>query len=288
MREIILTNQTKEGIPLQAVFDPKQGMNLVRYRWGDCEIIDQSTSPLFLERFAGLGSLIGPHFHHRNLQDIPPVPFENLFPHIAKVKAKGVIEPFSHGIARYAPWQYKATQTTISARLSSTDLWHGIILSSLEGFDFEMYFDVQLLPEGLVLELGVESDRPSVVGLHYYYSLQDGPAHVAAKVQKHYRQGNQWRAIPNAWLQNGMLLFDASLTADYGFQPQMEEARIALQTAKYILEVSYQADTDDHSFQLYRPEGASYICIEPLSSKNPQKPNRKSAKLLIRLEVQSL
>ena len=38
----------------------------------DIEVIDQKTEPLYVERMAGLGALIGPHFHHRQKISHPP------------------------------------------------------------------------------------------------------------------------------------------------------------------------------------------------------------------------
>src|SRR5687767_2858709 len=93
---ILLRQESQDGEPLEARFAPLRGMNLLSYKKGEIEAIDQSTRPLFEERSAGLGAFIGPHFHHRTL--IPPVPDESLFPHIAILKARGVQEPFSHGI----------------------------------------------------------------------------------------------------------------------------------------------------------------------------------------------
>jgi hypothetical protein len=100
MEQIILANKTSTGQNLQAIFLPEKGMNLISYKKDETEVIDQSTRNLFEERFAGLGALIGPHFHHRKTEVIPPIKDESLFPHIARLKAKGIQEPFSHGIDR--------------------------------------------------------------------------------------------------------------------------------------------------------------------------------------------
>lgn len=156
---ITLKNQALDGQLLQASFLPLKGMNLVSLKKGDLEIIDQSTINLFEERFAGLGALIGPHFHHRENQQIPLVPFEELFPHIARVKLKGGNEPFSHGIARYAPWNYSSTETTLHAKISGDDTWNGVLLSTLEGFNFEMYMDIELTSQGLTIELSVNAKK---------------------------------------------------------------------------------------------------------------------------------
>ena len=91
MKRITLTNIAPKGELLQATYLPEKGMNLISYKMGDIEVIDQSTYPLFEERFAGLGALIGPHFHHSKA---PPLDFDlSLFPHIKQVMAKGEKEP---------------------------------------------------------------------------------------------------------------------------------------------------------------------------------------------------
>src|SRR5690349_11544962 len=113
MEPIILENTTHDGSPLQATFLPDKGMNLVSYKKGGVEVIDPSTKSLFEERYAGLGALIGPHFHRRRTDALPKIPDESLFPHIARVKAKGVHDPFSHGIARYAPWKAEKKNNTV-------------------------------------------------------------------------------------------------------------------------------------------------------------------------------
>jgi hypothetical protein len=180
---IILRNQSSSGMPLEAIFLPGQGMNLSSYKLGDIEVIDQSTRALFDERFAGLGALIGPHFHHRKV--IPPVKDESLFPHIARIKAKGIVEPFSHGIARYAPWVAEATEKKVTAKISGKDTWNGVPLADLEGQNFIMNLTAELTPKGLSIQLSVVSDTDSIVGLHYYYRLTNGRGKVISQIQNY-------------------------------------------------------------------------------------------------------
>ena len=107
-----------------------------------------------------MGALIGPHFHHRNPHAIPPVKNEPLFPHIAKIRARGGVEPFSHGIGRYAPWIVESTsQDGITATLSGEQEWNGVKLKELEGQNFKMGYSAKMLPEGLAIHLSVTSDR---------------------------------------------------------------------------------------------------------------------------------
>jgi len=116
---------------------------MISFKKGGLEIIDQSTQDQFKERFAGLGALIAPHFHRRRPESIPPIKDENLFPHIARVKAHGTQDPFSHGIGRYAPWKAEFTPTKVTAVLTGKDTWNGVPLSALEGQNFKMNFTAE-------------------------------------------------------------------------------------------------------------------------------------------------
>lgn len=277
-----------ENRSVQIIFAPAKGMNLMRFQVEGVDVIDQNTLPLFEERFAGLGSLIGPHFHHRPANQIPSVPSEALFPHIARLKAKGVMEPFSHGIARYAPWKVQVSETSIFAKLSGEDLWNGISLSTLEGFSFHMELTASLLDKGLSLDFSVESEKPSLVGLHYYYTLPLEGGKIKACVENQYHEQGEWKLIPSSFLdKEGNLFFDAMQEVDVGFIPKKKKDgfEIFYENAKFVLRISFQVEGGDASWQLYRPKGASYICIEPLTAKDPKYPISKKSRLQVKIEV---
>ncbi len=287
MDQVILQNAN-----VQAEFSPSQGMNLRRLSIGNIELIDPNTQPLFAERFAGLGSLIGPHFHHRKTDQIPFVPSESLFPHISRIRAKGIVEPFSHGIARYAPWNAQANQNSIQATLSGKDTWQGISLASLEGFSFEMRLVASLLANGLSLDFSVTSEKPSVIGLHYYYTLPVSGGKIRAFVENQYQVQNEWKPIPSAFLDTeGLLFFDATQECDFGFVPKRGEEGffdILYENAQFVLRIRFLTKEKEASWQLYRPPNASYICIEPLSARNPQSPTLKQSQLRVDIEVLSI
>ena len=193
MKQISLKNRTPSGSPLEAIYLPEMGMNMISFKRGDIEVIDQSTWNLFDERFAGLGPLIGPHFHHRKPEIIKPIPDESLFPHIARLRAKGIQEPFSHGIARYASWKTEFTETSIRAVITGKDTWNGIALSQLEGQEFRMTLHVDLTPSGLKIHLAVASDTDSLVGIHYYYRLPQGRGKIKSFVQATTSKKENWK-----------------------------------------------------------------------------------------------
>ncbi len=257
MENIILKSEE-----VLAVFSPEHGMNLMQLQVEKKELIAQSTKPLFEERFAGLGSLIGPHFHHRPKEKIMKVPSEELFPHIARVKAKGILEPFSHGIARYAPWKAQVSQNSVTATLRSSDLWNGVSLAQLEGFSFQMNLVASLLTRGIFLDYSVDSETSSVI---------------------------RWKPVPDTFLGgDGGLYFDVTQEVDYGFIPRKGAEglfEIFYENELFTLKISFKTGGEEVSWQLFRPKGGDYICIEPLSARNPRDPISKKSRLQVNIEV---
>jgi hypothetical protein len=289
MAAIVLEGQTKQGERLQATFLPDKGMNLVSLKKGDLEVIDQSTHHLFEERYAGLGALIGPHFHRRKPETVPKVKDETLFPHIARVKAKGIQDPFSHGIARYTPWKAEATKQSVKAQLTGKDTWNGVPLSALEGQNFNMTLEAHLKEEGLFLALSIVSDTASLVGIHYYYALPQGKGRVISHVQNQVIIAGELKPIPSNWQFDSQqrLIFDLQEEADFTFRPYPDllKGDILLETDEYQLRTRYYCNCAENCWQLYHPQGASFVCIEPISSQDPRHPNLTVSSLSIHLEI---
>lgn len=264
-------------------------MTLISYKRGDVEIIDQSTQASFEERSAGLGVLIGPHFHRKRKEIVPKIANEELFPHIARVKAKGIADPFSHGIGRYAPWKTESTATDVIATLSGKDEWNGVPLAALEGQNFTMKYQATLKPEGLSIKMSVVSDADSIIGIHYYYALPDGKGRVIAQVQNKMIDHNEIRPIPSDWNydEQRKLVFDLDKDADFTFRPfpNSRKGEILLETKAYHLTTHYSCLCDENSWQLYHPAGASFVCIEPVSSQDPRHPNLTVSSLEILLTI---
>lgn len=266
-------------------------MNLISFKKEDIQIIDQSTLPLFEERFAGLGPLIGPHFYTRPPNTIPKIPDESLFPHIARVKAKGKPDPFSHGVARYAPWKAEADETKVKAILTGKDLWNTVPLSLLEGQNFTMTLNAELKENGLHLNLSIVSDTDSLVGIHYYYALPNGQGKVTCAVQDQYRDPKrELKPIPEDWNYDKQHLLTIDLSTqetDFTFRPYPNplESTIQLETPTYTLRTHYRCDCEENCWQLYHPAGASFACIEPISSQDPLHPNLSVSSLNIHLEI---
>lgn len=288
--KVVLKQRSIDGQELEATFLPEKGMNMISYKKGGIEIIDPSTQPMFEERFAGLGAFIGPHFHRRNPAILPLIEDEGRFPHIARVKAKGIQDPFSHGIGRYAPWQFQVSDGTLNATLSGKDEWNGIPLAKLEGQNFKLCYVAALKPRGLQIKLSVVSDTDSILGLHFYYLLPQGKGKVVSDIQESYLENGEAKPIPDHWKVDDQkrLHFDLREEADYTFHPFVDHCSgsIILETSLYRLHTRYRAPCEENGWQLYHPKDASFVCIEPLSAFNPKKPCLTASMLEIDLEIE--
>lgn len=265
MEKITLTCPLDDGSSYQAIFAPSSGMNLISFKRGDVEVIDPTTKEAFEERFSGLGPLIGPHFHRRKPELVPKVPDESLFPHIARCNAKGILDPFSHGVARYCPWKTEVKGNQILANISGKDLWNDVPLSTIEGQNFVMKMKAALSKTGLSIDLSVVSDTDSVVGIHYYYRLPNGKGSIKS---------------------HGLNLeLKESIDTTFLSSPNPLNGNILLETEEYFLQTHYQCLCEENSWQLYHPQNASFVCIEPLSAKDPRKPNLSVSSLSIQLRI---
>ncbi|PCI78065.1 hypothetical protein COB21_01890 [Candidatus Aerophobetes bacterium] len=289
---VTLTNQSDQGEKLTATFSPGKGMNLVSYKLNNIEVISQSTLNLFNERAAGLGALIGPHFH------TSPNPVTNfdldLFPHIKKGFSQGRLDPFSHGIARYVPWKHKHSSTQISANLHGSDLYKNVALKRLEGQDFTMHFEARLLPSGLFIKYSIESEKPSVIGLHYYYALnQPGnqPGMLKIHTEPLFSQKGKNLNFDAHQRVKSLLSLPLDEALDIGLFPIKENKNIHdytahLITSDYDLHLHYTPHFEHQtSVQVYMDKKKNFVCIEPLSAKNPLQPLLTRSVLEVKLEI---
>jgi hypothetical protein len=296
MELIKLESQTVDGTLVSATFCTDKGMNLVSLKFGPHELMDQTTSILFNQRAAGLGALIGPHFHHRKDKDIiiPKDPF--LFPHLELLREKNIKEPFSHGIARYVPWDIKRKEKNgVEAQLSSQTKWQGVSFGELEGMDFEMTFKAFFNGTGLLIDYSIISQKPSVIGFHYYYALhKEGPNIIESQVKDRYVDGGETKKIPESFGYNPgnhNLNFNLINNADYNFKPfskfnfKSTIGSVKLKRPDYTLKVDYTCPSEESSWQLYHPKGAMFACIEPLSAIDPRKPKRNISGLALHISL---
>ncbi len=294
MEAFALKTTTASGRELKATFLPEKGMNMISYKLGEIEVIDQSTNEMFEKKYGGLGSLIGPHFHRRKSHLIPKDIDETKFPHSVFFKNDKMPDPFSHGVARYAPWQVDFDDSTFHAKISGKTTWKDVPLVELEGQNFEMQYKGELTPAGLNLELSVVSDTDSIVGLHYYYALPQGKGTVFAQVQNAYLTNNEKKPLPKDWNFDPQNKLTYKLDnkgedkeADYTLFPYPDplNGRIVLDTSSHQLITTYESQSQENSWQLWHPKNASFVCIEPLSSQDPRHPNLTVSSIKVNLQI---
>ncbi len=302
LETIKLTNQDAKGRTLEAVFLPQFGMNLVSYSKQGFEVIDGETIDLFTERFAGLGALIGPHFHRRDEKQLPAIKGAELFPHIEKVQQKGVADPFSHGVARYVPWsQYKQDGHRMIAILTGEDQLGDVKLKDLEGQNFKMVMEASLEPHGLEMVLKVSSELPSVCGLHYYYKKGAANSFVhGAHLQSVYKnsQGDKTQ-VPQNWLSTyrdgegvevrslHLPLGSQKEDIDFTFYPESNFSIMGLGTEDYLLSIC-RNHGKGQSWQVYSPKEEGFACIEPISAQSPRQPEATESMIDVCIQIGSV
>ena len=246
----------------EACFDVEQGMTLLSFKKNGLEVIDQSPS-------SKKGPLIGPHFHT----------------HTKYEPTNGA--SYHHGIARYASWRQVSSQTQIKGHLSSKDSLDGYPLSLLEGQNFEMTFEARLIPSGLRIKLEITSEHPSMVGLHYYFR-KGKTAFIHSEVEETYNDQGTPHPIPKAWKKGNQLFYPLNQATDFGFIPvdSPHEHKIMYETEDYKMLIHYQtANPKEVQFQLYSPLNASFVCIEPMSAKEPREPHLNHSLLETKFEI---
>ncbi len=287
MTDVVLTKKMSDGTLLSVTYLPERGMNMTSYKKGDTEVIDQSTRPLFEERSAGLGAMIGPHFHRRRYEILPAVLRDSSSPFFDKEKKT---DPFSHGVGRYASWTYERGDDFIRAILKGSDTLHNFPLKELEGRDFTMKYAADLTEEGLKIRLSVVSDTDSLVGIHHYYRCDPSRSKVFSRVKETYIAEEKKLLIPE---EIGFdpatreLVFDLHQEADFTFRPFPDPTRgvILLDAGDYRLKTEFFCDNEECSWQLWHPKGAGFVCIEPISSQNPRRPNLTVSTIGINLQI---
>lgn len=248
--------RTFENDSLKAVFLPETGMSLRSFQYKGIELMAPAD---FETRRAGYGALIGPHFHRRRPGTYPAVPDPSRFAHIPYMET----DPFSHGVGRYAPWNYEVHENRIEATLSGKDVWMDVPLADIEGQNFTLKMTAELHPSHLEIDLSVVSDTDSVVGLHYYWAVPPSDAMV----------------------RDGQEVYDFSEPVDKTLHPYPNplEGEVYLETTTHTLRVQYKAPSQEVSCQLWRPEGAPFVCIEPISAQDPRHPNLSVSTLNVQL-----
>ena len=153
-----------------------------------------------------------------------------------------------------------------------------------------MQFNALLQEQGLSIQLSIVSDTASLVGIHYYFALLGGKGRVISEVKDRVRMGDEWKNIPSTWKYDRECLeFPLQDEADFTFLPAQDPLRgsIRLETDLYHLQTTYDCICEENCWQLYHPKEASFVCIEPISARDPRYPNLSVSSLNIHLEILS-
>lgn len=199
-------------------------------------------------------------------------------------------DPFSHGIGRYASWKFEHDNNSISAILKGSDLWNDIPLKELEGQDFIFKYKSILTSKGLNISMSIVSESDSLVGLHYYYSLPKKRGKIISNVQNFYLDSNEKKQIPSDWNFNPKtdeLIYDLDRSTDFTFYSSNDPTQgiIFLDAEDYKLKKQFRSNCQECSWQLWHPQGSSFVCIEPISSQDPRHPNLTVSSLDIDIEI---
>lgn len=239
-------------------------MSLSSYKLGEIEVIEQNS--------LHHNSLIGPHFLNRKKELLDGLKKDVQLSQFMQMREQeGFSDPFQHGIARYVAWKIESfDDTKIKAVLTGKDLWYETPLAAIEGQQFKLYFEAELLPQGLRLKLASVGDSDTIIGIDYHYALQDGKGTISSDVSpQYYDKGDFLRDHPTD------LHLDLNQAIDYVFFPSKNplNGSILLTTSNYQLETIYQCINQENCWQLYKPEQSSCVSIRPLSAQNPWRPN---------------
>ncbi len=263
---------------------PDAGMTLRSLRMGDIESICQSRASQFTSCRKGYGPLIGPHFNQR--AQLPAAALANMarWPQTDALARMGFRDPWQHGVARYAPWEYAASSDSIRAKLTGDQEMHGLPLSAVQGGNFELHLAMQLAGNALRVHYTAQADFPPVIGLHYYYALPGDQGRVRAPVTGVMHAGGQSVPIPPECLDASGRSLDLPLDRKLDNVFQLRPGPIELITTTHT--VTTMPESGAESLVIFHPGFDGWVCVEPLSSANLSQPagNRAEMSLTIMLE----
>lgn len=286
-RAVYLFEHHEKG-DIEAVVTPELGMALAGFSLRHVPILQKSRRGDFVRGRKGLGPVILPHFNQRAaFPELTPA-MREAFPHLAYLAERRIRDPFQHGVGRYVAWEYETKVTDAMAQvrgfITGRSLFQGIPLNEITGFDFTAAITYTLADRSLAVRFDLTGTAPVTAGIHYYYALPPGASHVAMTVENlglgdddslfefssHQRDGKFYR-----------LPLDRPV--DTLFAPVAEEkgmARFSLVTPAYRLDtrvlVEGPPETAFGSVVVFHPEGTDFVCVEPLSEKNPLEPKKKA------------
>jgi galactose mutarotase-like enzyme len=250
---------------MRALISPGLGMSLVAFSVDSVSILDEGRLRPFLDVRKGLGPIIVPHFGE---SDFTPTMDLGAIPHVAKLSALGVKDPFQHGVGRYSAWTFTAEKRKVRGTIEGTTRLAGIPLADLEGFGFKSTVTYELDAEGLKISFDLIGEKPVAAGIHFYYDLINRQTAVAELPVEEAPAGEQ------------VLRLDFRQAHNTIYHPRRTNdlCTYRLTTDRYTLETTVRVrGQESQTFDcviLHSPDGVPYACIEPVSYRRGEE-NRK-------------
>ena len=242
-------------------------MSLVAFTVGGVSVLDESRQQQFLDIRKGLGPLIVPHFGAGPFR--PDVGLGSI-PHVARLKALGVEDPFQHGVGRYSAWTFEADGEQVRGTIDGNTRLAGIPLADLEGFGFEAAVTYELDAEGLKITFDLAGEKPVAGGIHFYYDLVNRQTALAELSVEEAPSDDQALRLD----------FRGAHNKGYHARGTRDSCTHRLTTDRYTLDTTVpvrgQASQTFDSVILFSPEGQQFACVEPISYRHDG-PNPKRA-----------
>jgi len=284
-----LQGKSDNGQPLQACFDPAQGMALVQLKQGDIEVLETSPEQSLVAINEEAGTIIGPHFGERIPQIVPELSYPEKWGHLEALRQQGAEDPFPDGIARYVAWQTDSASEKLSALLDGEQEVHGQELEQLEGQRFKMRCSAQLTDAGLQLSANVVSDADSIVGYSFAFRLPNGKGELTSDVADYHLDGTNKVPLPEGcrYDENHCIHLDLSQPTHYTFHPYTDptSGQIDLRTEEYKLRLAYSCASQENAWQVIRPEGGFCVILRCLSAKYPCRPTLSVSGIKVQLQL---
>jgi len=259
---------------MRACISPGLGMSLVAFTVSGVSVLDESRQQQFLDIRKGLGPLIVPHFGAGPFR--PDVDLASI-PHVARLKALGVEDPFQHGVGRYSAWAFEVDGETVRGTINGSTRLAGIPLADLEGFGFEAAVTYELDAGGLQITFELVGEKPVAGGIHFYYDLVNRQtAHAELSVEEAPADGQALH-----------LDFRRAHSTGYHARGTQDRCTHRLTTDRYTLDTTVRvrgpASQTFDSVILFSPEGQQFACIEPLSYRHDGQNDKRAFQGTIRL-----
>ncbi len=251
---------------MRACISPGLGMSLVAFAVGGVSILEESRLQQFLDIRKGLGPLIVPHF---GISPFRPHVDLGLIPHVARLRAIGVEDPFQHGVGRYSAWAFEVDGEKVRGTINGNTRLAGIPLADLEGFGFEAAVTYGLDAEGLTITFDLAGEQPVAGGIHFYYDLVNRQTAFAELL------------VEEAPADNRVLRLDFREAHNTGYHSRgtPNHCTYRLTTDRYTLDTTVlvrgqESQTFD-SVILFSPEGQQFACIEPISYRHDEQNHKR-------------